>query len=419
MSLNLYRRHRANCKAGHPDRLCSGEFDERRKGWKKCDCFIHASGTLQGKFSRKSTGQIDWEKAKETTSRWTSWEETGGDRPARASSSQTKQEPDSDPQSDRVTIQAAVDHYRTELKIAHALSTQRGTSYLLDKVMTFSLAMGYVYLDQWKTVDVRAFYASWQVASSTARKDKSRLMAFLNYAVQNEWLTQNPAATIRRKVRTRKEREEDNAPRIPFTDRELERMYDVCERLYGTKGLYKRVWTGQDLADFIALSVWTGLRISDVATFDIARLDASGNCRLRTTKTGTAVATWIPPWLAERLRTRAAKHGPLIFGTHQTEDLAAITDVWRRKLLKVWKLAGPWSQPPMHHRFRHTFARILLQKGISVPMVADLLGDTEAMVRKHYAQWVPERQEHLRAALIEAFADKPRPQVIAFPSKAV
>jgi site-specific recombinase XerD len=56
---------------------------------------------------------------------------------------------------------------------------------------------------------------------------------------------------------------------------------------------------------------------------------------------------------------------------------------------------------------RHTFARILLQKGVPVADVADLLGDDEKTVRDHYARWVPERQERLTRILKEAFVDRP------------
>ena len=65
---------------------------------------------------------------------------------------------------------------------------------------------------------------------------------------------------------------------------------------------YKRKWTGQDLADFISLSVYTGLRISDVATFHASRMQASGEILLRTTKAGTHVFTWVPEWLQERIK---------------------------------------------------------------------------------------------------------------------
>src|ERR1039457_1959173 len=64
MALNLYRRHRRDCKAGHPEEFRSGEFDERKKGWKRCSCPIFPSGTLQGKFKRQTTGQWEWTPAK-------------------------------------------------------------------------------------------------------------------------------------------------------------------------------------------------------------------------------------------------------------------------------------------------------------------------------------------------------------------
>jgi integrase len=208
-------------------------------------------------------------------------------------------------------------------------------------------------------------------------------------------------------------------------------MYEACETQYaktpirwsrlvhhhlaqGEIANYRYKWTGQDLADFISVSVYTGLRISDVATFHTDRLIASGECHVRTTKTGRKVYTWIPECLQERIREREQKHGPLIFGTHLTRDMNVITDVWRRKLNRLWSLCGPWKEKPTPHRFRHTFARILLQKpGVTVRDVAELLGDTEEMIRKHYGAWVPERQERLTKVLREAFEGKAKPKVVA------
>jgi site-specific recombinase XerD len=43
---------------------------------------------------------------------------------------------------------------------------------------------------------------------------------------------------------------------------------------------------------------------------------------------------------------------------------------------------------------RHTFESILLEgPGVTVRDVAELLENTEQMVRKHYSAWIPERQE--------------------------
>lgn len=74
MALNLYRRHRQECEAGHPAESRSGEFEERKKGWRRCNCFIFASGTLGGKFKRKYTGKSQWDEAKANVQ---VWEEAG------------------------------------------------------------------------------------------------------------------------------------------------------------------------------------------------------------------------------------------------------------------------------------------------------------------------------------------------------
>jgi site-specific recombinase XerD len=79
------------------------------------------------------------------------------------------------------------------------------------------------------------------------------------------------------------------------------------------------------------------------------------------------------------IRQRVQTHGRFIFGTHDKEDIRVITDVWRRKLNRLSELCGPWAARPVHHRCRHTFARILLQSGVEVQDVAELLGDTEAI----------------------------------------
>jgi len=56
-----------------------------------------------------------------------------------------------------------------------------------------------------------------------------------------------------------------------------------------------------------------------------------------------------------------------------SDELETVTDMWRRKIGKVFELTGGFEERPTPHRFRHTFARILLQRGVPVADVADLL----------------------------------------------
>jgi predicted transcriptional regulator len=56
---------------------------------------------------------------------------------------------------------------------------------------------------------------------------------------------------------------------------------------------------------------------------------------------------------------------------------------------------------------------LLQRANVTVRDVAELLGDTEEMVRRHYAAWVAEWQERLTSVLKEAFSEKPKPKLVA------
>lgn len=419
MALKLYRRHRMECEAGHAEDSRSGEFEDGRRGWKKCACLIHASGTLGGKFNRRNTGKSDWDEAKAIVS---AWEAAGRwDGEAALPPPVVPELPA------RITLERAVSVFLAEHSAA--ANTQKKYRLLLNKLKSHSESRGYLFIEQWSPLDVREFRASWKVSPITASKNLTIIKSFFEFAVSNEWISRNPARLVKeaRGQAVTKER-------IPFSDDELKRMFAACETQYGRRPIrwsrgthhksapagetanYKYTWTGQDLSDFISVSVYTGLRISDVTTFHIDRLLDTGECHIRTTKNGRKVFTWIPEWLQERIRLRAKEEGPLIFGGHTTTDMNVITDVWRRKLKRLWELCGPWPEKPTPHRFRHMFARILLQRAnVTVRDVAELLGDTEEMVRRHYAAWVPERQARLTKILKEAFDDKPKPKLVVMP----
>ena len=244
----------------------------------------------------------------------------------------------------------------------------------------------------------------------------------------NEWIMRGPCKLVKN-PKGKAAADGSGEQKLPFTDAELQRMYDVAENKYGKMEIkwdktthhkpaegvvnsWRYSWTGKDLSDFISVSVYTGLRISDVATFHIDRLRPNGEVWVRTTKGGTDVCTWVPEWLQQVIRRRSLEVGALIFGDHETKDLNVVTDIWRRKLKRLWKMCGEWKDKPTPHRFRHTFAKKLLEHPeVSYKNVADLLGNSEAMVRKHYGAWTASRQEKLTATLREAFAETPRPGV--------
>jgi integrase len=405
MALQLYRRHRKECEGGHAEDSRSGEFEEGRRGWKRCACLIHASGTLGGKFNRKQTGKSDWEEARAVAAAWevaASW-----DNPAQEAAVPVREAPRAEK---RVTIEDVAEAYiasRKNLGIASATLGKDRT--LMKQLRGYCDSRGYVLMEQLTVADMDKFYASWPDEKRARAKKLERLKAFVKFCLKRKWLAENITEDLKAP-----EGSSIPANKTPFTDEEIERIYGACDALGGPKrlGPGHREWSGADVKDFVMFSLYTGMRISDVITFNIQDRLKGNDVFLRMHKTKKELYTWIPDWLVSRLKEREKTHGPMIFRYGTSVMPRTMAERWRLKLVKVFRLAGPFDEPPTSHRFRHTFVRILLEKGVPVADVAELIGDTEQVVRKHYAKWVAGRQARLTKILKEAFDERPKPKLV-------
>ena len=403
MALSLYRRHHGQCEGKHPKDSHSGELDERSKKWTRCACPIIAAGSMGKHFKRRKTGRIFWEDAKAVANRW----EAAGRWPG---SEAPAPEPEPDPSKDRsrMTVACAIESYLAYHKKNSALNTWLRYQGILRRITAYTDFKGYTYLEQWEKGDVVQCRDMWTVAQKTANADMSVVRAFFEFGVDRGWIEANPALRVKN-FKSRDSASTRNEQKLPFSDAELARMYEACER-YAPEYKARMKVTGRDLSDFISVSVYTGLRISDTSTFRSSRMNAEGEVVVRTTKRGVKVSTWLPVWLQQIIRRRSLEVGDVIFGERVNTSRNVIANAWRNKLIELWKLCGPWENKPTPHRFRHTFARVLLErKGVTVKDVAELMGDTEDVIRKYYSAWIPGRQEKLTATLKEAFAETPRP----------
>ena len=294
MPLNLSRRHYrtpGRCLGGHPPDSRTYEPEELRRGRKRCRCPIYAVGTLEGRFKRKNTKRTDWAEAKLVASEWEktrSWEPV----PITQAVVEPPRLPEFRPEA--VLVERAVDAFLEEHARASAPNTLKKYRQILRKLTAFAQDRGYVVLDQFRPIDIREFRQSWTVNPLTSSKNLSVVKGFFEFAVANEWIERNPARLLRA---PRGQASAPSRERIPFSDEELDRMFHACRTRYGRKEAFRYRSSGQDLEDFISVSVYTGLRISDVATFHIDRLRPSGECHVRTTKNGRHVYTWVPDWL--------------------------------------------------------------------------------------------------------------------------
>jgi len=406
MALRLYRRHRRDCKAGHSEDLHTGEFEERKKGWRRCACPIFVSGTLGRISRRQSTGRWEWDDARAVLAQW---EQAGSWNGCASPAPRMEAVQASSPK--RITIIDATDAFIAKCQNRGiAVPTLRKYKTFTKQLRAYANTRGYVMLDQLTVADMDRFYTSWNDGIRAKAKKLDRLKAFVKFCIKREWIQKNIASDLDAP-------EGSSVPvnKSPFTDAELDRIYAACDSIGGPKprGPGYRPWGGEDVRDFVMLSIYTGLRISDVSTFNISERLKGNDVFLRMHKTNKELYTWIPDWLVSRLRAREKQHGPFIFRAGQALNMRAISERWRENLAKVFKLAGPFDDPPTPHRFRHTFVRILLEKGVPVADVAELIGDTEEIVRRHYARWVPERQARLTKILKDAFDG--RPKLVAIP----
>ena len=275
------------CEGGHPEDAKSGEFEERRKGWKRCNCLIHISGTLSGKFKRKQTGRTTWEEAKAVA---VTWEEAGSwDSPS--SSPPPQPVPESAAPAAEALVITILDATQNFLdnRESRGVSVPTISKYktFVKQLRAYCDSRGYVRLEQLSVTDMDRFYASWKDGKRSKAKKLERLKGFISFCRKRKWLTENVAEDL----------EAPEGSSIPpdksLTDAELSRIYSACDAIGGPKpvGPGHREWSGEDVKDLILLSVYTGMRISDVATFDIEKRLNGNDVFVRMHKTNKPLYT--------------------------------------------------------------------------------------------------------------------------------
>jgi integrase len=405
VALHIYRRHRRDCKAGHAEDSLSSEFEERRKGWKRCECPITASGSLQKRYRRQSTGAWEWDAARAIVAGWEQAGSWGAPPPPSALPAPPE------PAANRVTISAATEAFLAKVKSRElAIATHGKYATFIKQLLAFTDHNGFVYLDQLSMSDMDLFFASWPDGKRAKARKLHKLTGFIEFCVKRKWLKEDITADLEPP-----EGHSIPANKTPFTDEEINRILAACDKIGGARkpGPGYREWTGEDVKDFIYVMLYTGMRISDVATFDTSLRLNGNDVFLRMHKTRKEIYTWVPDWLVARLRDREKLRGPKIFALSKSESLPVQTERWRLKLQKVFALADEFTEKPVPHRFRHTFVRILLERGVPLGDVAELVGDTERVLIRYYAKWIKSRQDRLSRILQEAFADRPKGKVVA------
>lgn len=256
------------------------------------------------------------------------------------------------------------------------------------------------------TLDVlEDYHRSRRIGPVTWKVELQTLRTFFGYCISHKWLTSNPAKELK-------------APRnlkpnevVPYTLHEESRILAACDQIGG--GKYHRSGAGYEqlrARAMIMLLRHTALRVSDVATLrkDAISFDeekSTWRVFVRTQKSGEPVYLPIPDDLkmvldALPLPRNAAQDCPYYFWNGGTLR-RAVVGIAERTLGAVFQKSGVKNAHA--HRYRHTLATRLLGDGASFQTVADILGNTEAIVRKHYGKWSKGRQDIIDRLMLAHF----------------
>lgn len=342
-------------------RLHSDDCPHRRKGqsFLNCKCNIGVDGELKGKRYRKSLSTRSLDKAYRKLAQL--------ERP-------DYQEPKS--------IQDAVEAFKSSKEdVGHG--TKRNQRRALNNFLRIAKTAGISKLDDVEIETVDLFRKKRPISATTWTKELAILRNFFSFCVTRKWMLFNPAKEVKPPVVRPK-------PKEPYTQEEVIQIVSACDEL--GRGSYER-----DRARVMLLLLrYTGLRISDVAILarDRVRQD---RIHLYTMKNGKPVFLPIPAFLWEALDSLPTPKGTEgtsmhFFWSGNGTTRAFIRGVTRTlaRVFKISKVEGAHA-----HRFRHTLATALLEKGWTTEDVAIVLGSTPEIIRRHYAQWTIQRQERI------------------------
>lgn len=249
------------------------------------------------------------------------------------------------------------------------------------------------------------FRGTRNIGRVTWKVERQMLITFFGYCVNRKWIATNPAKELKAPHNLKPNEI------VPYTLEEESRILAACDQIGG--GQYNRSGARYEqlrARAMVMLLRHTALRVSDVCTLrkDGVAWDpekAVWRVFLHTQKTGDPVFLPIPEPLklvldALPLPRNSAQDCPYYFWNGQSSR-RAVVGIAERTLSAVFKKSG--VKGAHAHRYRHTLATRLLGQGATFEEVADILGNSPSVVRKHYGKWSKGRQNNIDRLMLAHF----------------
>ncbi len=379
--LTLWRRHTAKC----PHRDKGREHD-------KCTCPFWCDGEVDGKRVRQSLKTRDRQRAIRNAD---AIENPGVDTRKNCAQPgcETKVDAGRCSRHTREIAKAIAAFHEANQDLE--LNTRRSHRNALTFLSDFLVARGLSTIDQVDLEALNAFRAVRTVSPRTWVKELGIIRQFFRFCADNDWIDRNPAAKVQMP------RNLKPAGREPYEPNEAAKILAACD------GIGNQPYERLRARAMVLTLRHTALRISDVALLEKDRI-RNGEIFLRTAKNGKPVKLPVHPDLQAALDlvpTPRAASGECryFFWSGNGSKRAMIRDA-TRTVSAVYAASG--VQSACSHRFRHTMATEILELGGTFEEAADILGDSVAVVQKHYAKWSRLRQARITDLLARLWHTK-------------
>ena len=255
-------------------------------------------------------------------------------------------------------------------------STGRKYKRTMARLTRFMTDNSLAFMDQVQLEHLDSYRATRQLSALSWSKELQLLRTFFSFCLKRKWCAENPAKDMTMPADPKPK------PREPYTAEEVTRILAACDS-FG-RGPYERLRAKA----MILLMRRYGLRVSDVATLERDRV-RDGRIFLHALKNGAALRLPLWPDVEQALEIVPMPMGAqpnckYYFWTGLGDRDGHIKTV-DRSLQAVFRKSG--VEHGSSHRFRHTLATEILVNGGAIEDAANILGDSPAVIRKHYLKW--------------------------------
>ena len=357
----------------HDSKDCRCKDKDKGNDWQKCKCvktmLLYDGAKPEGQRQwKQSTKRRVWEEAEQVRREW-----LDSFDPTKIELKRLRMEKELK----TVPLDVAVEKFLEDLRVNNRAEGTVTRQALFGKKITEHFGAQTPVLDITPT-DLHDWRQTWTFGDSTASVFVSSVKQFFKFCEAQNWLPASPAKHLKRPEI------EQGSRTVPFTDGEYAAILAQVQKDGDTK-----------LETFLELLRWSGMALVDATLFD-SKSVVNGTLDYKRRKTGKRAIVVLPARVVALL-DKLPKGQPFRRPEFKLESDKAL---WRIQLqdlferAKVTEVKTDLGMRPAHpHQLRDTCAVWYIRKGALIQDVAKMLGDSVAMVERHYLPYIEELKD--------------------------